>query len=177
MKVQPQPQGAPFASRKIDSSKSWSVPNDIWPASSIVCIQTLCQANCQCILHAVVPVSQSTLASMKHSQYQASRVLCVVQDQVLELQYKTCYARILDAKRRFLEAATRYYDLSQIETLEINGQKVSDLLLHSPRLLAVPTSSCRLLSSDNTCMAVFLLISEYNITRRALLAFPGQKGC
>ncbi|BDA48473.1 COP9 signalosome complex subunit 4 [Coccomyxa sp. Obi] len=31
----------------------------------------------------------------------------------LELKYKSCYARILDAKRRFLEAATRYYDLSQ----------------------------------------------------------------
>ena len=31
----------------------------------------------------------------------------------LELKYMSCYARILDAKRRFLEAATRYYDLSQ----------------------------------------------------------------
>ncbi len=31
----------------------------------------------------------------------------------LELKYKSCYARILDAKRRFLEAAQRYYDLSQ----------------------------------------------------------------
>ena len=36
-----------------------------------------------------------------------------MQNPELELQYKSCYARILDAKRRFLEAATRYYDLSQ----------------------------------------------------------------
>ena len=34
------------------------------------------------------------------------------QDPDLELQYKVCYARILDSKRRFLEAALRYYDLS-----------------------------------------------------------------
>lgn len=27
---------------------------------------------------------------------------------------QTCYARILDAKRRFLEAATRYYEMSSI---------------------------------------------------------------
>ena len=32
----------------------------------------------------------------------------------LELQYKVCYARVLDSKRRFLEAAMRYYELSQL---------------------------------------------------------------
>ena len=36
-----------------------------------------------------------------------------LQNVELELKYKSCYARILDSKRRFLEAATRYYDLSQ----------------------------------------------------------------
>ena len=36
------------------------------------------------------------------------------QDLDLQLQYKTCYARILDSKRKFLEAATRYYELSLI---------------------------------------------------------------
>lgn len=36
----------------------------------------------------------------------------------LELKYKSCYARILDSKRRFLEAATRYYDLSQIGSID-----------------------------------------------------------
>lgn len=39
----------------------------------------------------------------------------VHQDETLELQFKTCYARILDAKRRFIEAALRYYELSQVE--------------------------------------------------------------
>ncbi len=29
------------------------------------------------------------------------------QDPAIELQYKVCYARILDSKRRFLEAALR----------------------------------------------------------------------
>ena len=36
------------------------------------------------------------------------------QEDSLELQYKTCYARILDAKQRFVEAALRYYELSQV---------------------------------------------------------------
>ncbi len=31
------------------------------------------------------------------------------------MQYKSSYVRILDAKRRFLEAATSYYDLSQAQ--------------------------------------------------------------
>ena len=33
----------------------------------------------------------------------------------MELQYKSCYARILDAKMKFTEASLRYYELSQTE--------------------------------------------------------------
>ena len=46
------------------------------------------------------------------------------QDDTLEFQFKTCYARILDSKRRFTEAALRYYELSQLDK-EINGRKTS----------------------------------------------------
>jgi len=35
-------------------------------------------------------------------------------DPVLQLRYKVCFARILDYKRKFIEAAGRYYELSQI---------------------------------------------------------------
>ncbi len=42
----------------------------------------------------------------------------------LELQYKSCYARILDSKRRFLEAATRYYELSQVGGRGSDGAQV-----------------------------------------------------
>jgi len=42
-------------------------------------------------------------------------------DKGLELQYKTCYARILDHKRKFLEAATRYYELSQAPAALVSG--------------------------------------------------------
>ena len=31
------------------------------------------------------------------------------------MQYKSSYVRILDAKRRFLEAATSYYELSHAQ--------------------------------------------------------------
>ncbi|KAG2499790.1 hypothetical protein HYH03_002087 [Edaphochlamys debaryana] len=43
----------------------------------------------------------------------AAALISSCKDEALELQYKTCYARILDSKRRFLEAAMRYYELSQ----------------------------------------------------------------
>ena len=61
------------------------------------------------------------------------------QNPELELQYKSCYARILDAKRRFLEAATRYYDLSQSSCGAADAPKVSP----SPATayLGVPCSS------------------------------------
>ena len=47
-----------------------------------------------------------------------------LQNEELELQYKTCYARILDSKRRFLEAATRYYELSQVGKRRIGDSEV-----------------------------------------------------
>jgi hypothetical protein len=48
----------------------------------------------------------------------------VRQNVELELQYKSCYARILDSKRRFLEAATRYYELSQVGGRGSDGAQV-----------------------------------------------------
>nr|XP_024375288.1 COP9 signalosome complex subunit 4-like isoform X1 [Physcomitrium patens] len=47
-------------------------------------------------------------------------------DEALNLQYKVCYARILDSKRKFLEAALRYYELSQLEKREISGRRVDE---------------------------------------------------
>ena len=72
------------------------------------------------------------------------QVLCslkrgAAQDSELELKYKSCYARILDAKRRFLEAATRYYDLSQISTSDSDaGIKVGPLLICLPFITSRP---------------------------------------
>ena len=45
----------------------------------------------------------------------ASLLVTEETDGELRLQHKVCYARILDAKRKFLEAATRYYQLSQLQ--------------------------------------------------------------
>jgi len=44
----------------------------------------------------------------------------------LRLQHKVCYARILDAKRKFLEAATRYYQLSQLTSRTVGDIQVSE---------------------------------------------------
>ena len=46
----------------------------------------------------------------------ASRFIHTVTEWSLKLRYQVCYARILDAKRKFLEAAVRYHDLSQSHT-------------------------------------------------------------
>eukprot|EP00761_Pharyngomonas_kirbyi_P012387 gb/GECH01012414.1/.p1 GENE.gb/GECH01012414.1/~~gb/GECH01012414.1/.p1 ORF type:complete len:393 (+),score=88.57 gb/GECH01012414.1/:1-1179(+) len=43
----------------------------------------------------------------------ASTLITSVSDSVLRLKYNACFARILDAKRKFIEASMRYYYLSQ----------------------------------------------------------------
>ena len=47
-----------------------------------------------------------------------------LQNEELELMYKTCYARILDSKRRFIQAATQFYELSQTGQREVAGKQV-----------------------------------------------------
>lgn len=44
----------------------------------------------------------------------------------LRLQHKVCYARILDAKRKFLEAATRFYQLSQLQNRNFGSYTVKE---------------------------------------------------
>lgn len=66
------------------------------------------------------------------------------EDKALELQYKVCYARILDSKRKFLEAATRYYELSQLETLEVAGKMVDEGELEQALTAAI---ACTILAS------------------------------
>ena len=56
----------------------------------------------------------------------ASLLITEETDGALRLQHKVCYARILDAKRKFLEAATRYYQLSQLTTRTFGAMTVSD---------------------------------------------------
>jgi COP9 signalosome complex subunit 4 len=43
----------------------------------------------------------------------AAGLITQCKDQMLHLRYKVCFARILDYKRKFLEASNRYYELSQ----------------------------------------------------------------
>ncbi|WIA32078.1 hypothetical protein OEZ86_002929 [Tetradesmus obliquus] len=56
----------------------------------------------------------------------ASSLIAGSKDPVLELQYKTSYARIMDAKRRFIDAASRYYELSSITTRTVGGLAVGE---------------------------------------------------
>ena len=56
----------------------------------------------------------------------ASLLITEETSEALKLQHKVCYARILDAKRKFLEAAGRYYHLSQLTTRTFGELSVSE---------------------------------------------------
>lgn len=60
----------------------------------------------------------------------ASRYTHAMQNMVLKLRYQVSYARILDAKRKFLDASHRYYELSQSnpKDVEIEQDDLSELL-------------------------------------------------
>lgn len=64
--------------------------------------------------------------------------------EVLSLQYKVCYARILDLKRKFLEAALRYYDISQIEKRQIEDELIDEEALEQALSAAV---TCTILAA------------------------------
>ncbi|KAL3698309.1 hypothetical protein R1sor_012385 [Riccia sorocarpa] len=65
-------------------------------------------------------------------------------DEALSLQYKVCYARILDLKRKFLEAALRYYELSQLEKREVGGRRIDEDELQQALTAAV---TCTILAA------------------------------
>ncbi|KAJ1298366.1 hypothetical protein BS78_01G447300 [Paspalum vaginatum] len=69
--------------------------------------------------------------------HKASFLVTNSQQEVLNLQYKVCYARILDLKRKFLEAALRYYDISQIEQRKIGDEEIDENALEQALSAAV----------------------------------------
>lgn len=58
----------------------------------------------------------------------ASRFIHNVQDWTLKLRYQVSYARILDSKRKFLDAALRYYEFSQSKPDEVDPDDLLELL-------------------------------------------------
>ncbi|TXG52258.1 hypothetical protein EZV62_021427 [Acer yangbiense] len=74
----------------------------------------------------------------------ASFLVSSSQQEVLNLQYKVCYARILDLKRKFLEAALRYYDISQIEKRQIGDETIDEEALEQALSAAV---TCTILAA------------------------------
>nr|KJB14521.1 hypothetical protein B456_002G128900 [Gossypium raimondii] len=74
----------------------------------------------------------------------ASFLISNSQHEVLILQYKVCYARILDMKRKFLEAALRYYDISQIEKRQIGDEIIDEDALEEALSAAV---TCTILAA------------------------------
>lgn len=58
----------------------------------------------------------------------ASLVMQGVEDPVLDLRYRTTSARVLDSNRKFLDAAVRFYDLSQTSKVHVDQQDLLELL-------------------------------------------------
>ena len=81
------------------------------------------------------PASQEDDDALSADKFiqKAGFLLSESKDEALELQYNTCYARILDSKRKFIEAALRYYHLSQLAKREIGA----------PACLAAPHAGMR----------------------------------
>ncbi|KAE9457053.1 hypothetical protein C3L33_11036, partial [Rhododendron williamsianum] len=58
--------------------------------------------------------------------------------------FLVCYARILDLKRKFLEAALRYYDISQIQKRQIGDEVINEEALEQALSAAV---TCTILAA------------------------------
>ncbi|GMF65320.1 unnamed protein product [Phytophthora lilii] len=58
----------------------------------------------------------------------ASRFIHNVEDWALKLRFQVSYARILDSKRKFLDAALRYYEFSQSKPDEVDPDDLLELL-------------------------------------------------
>ncbi|DAZ98956.1 TPA: hypothetical protein N0F65_000488 [Lagenidium giganteum] len=58
----------------------------------------------------------------------ASRCIHNVQDWTLRMRYQVSYARILDSKRKFLDAALRYHEFSQTKPDEVDPEDLQELL-------------------------------------------------
>lgn len=80
----------------------------------VVCLSA--EKRCVCLILSCV-LSQVDAETFVN---RASSLMEDVKDVVLQLRYRTTYARVLDANRKFLEAALRYYDLSQTQKKEIS---------------------------------------------------------
>lgn len=74
----------------------------------------------------------------------ASFLVSSSHDEALNLEYKVCYARILDMKRKFLEAALRYYEISQIEKRQIGDKWIDEDALQQALSAAV---TCTILAA------------------------------
>ncbi|XP_078435454.1 proteasome component (PCI) domain protein isoform X2 [Wolffia australiana] len=78
----------------------------------------------KCVQIARLYLEDDDAASAEAFINKASFLVSNSQHEVLNLHYKVCYARILDLKRKFLEAALRYYDISQIEKRQFGDEEI-----------------------------------------------------
>ncbi|CAA6653569.1 unnamed protein product [Spirodela intermedia] len=98
----------------------------------------------KCVQIARLYLEDDDAASAEAFINKASFLVSNSQHEVLNLQYKVCYARILDLKRKFLEAALRYYDISQIEKRQYGDEEIDEEALEQALTAAV---TCTILAA------------------------------
>lgn len=80
----------------------------------------------KCIKIAMLYLEGDDAVNAETYTKKASGLLSACHDEDLELQYKSCHARILDSKRRFLDASQKYYELSQLGNKTVGKRKVDE---------------------------------------------------
>lgn len=66
----------------------------------------------------------------------------LLQNDALELQYRTSYVRILDSKRKFVEAAQRYYEISQMQNQQVCTTTRAGVLQCLANCMNLPALHC-----------------------------------
>jgi COP9 signalosome complex subunit 4 len=82
----------------------------------------------------------------------ASPLINLVDDWLLQLRYRLTYARVLDANRKFIDAAIRYYELSMSTTTTHSNVQTNSTVQHSTPdtpLLSSLSSSEQQVSQDD----------------------------
>ena len=130
----------------LEEEESWSEAARV--LSGIDYESSIWQGNSLARLEKYIKIAMLYLEDADHGNAEvfikrAASYIGDCQDDALQLQYKVkrlrkmsrppgridvqmCYARVLDAKRRFLEVAMRYYELSLLGKTEIGGKKVRE---------------------------------------------------
>ena len=102
----------------------------------------------------------------------AAALVAQTKDEALQLQYSTCHARVLDAQRRFLEAAAAYYAVSKkVSVVDQEGNRLEQSAEEQEVALQLATT-CAILApaGPQRSRVLALLYKDERVARLASFA-------